>query len=322
MNVQTVTGQAQAGNTHLHLRIALVSVTAACYVAAFFPLYDVLGTGVVSLSPVPAALAGWLLGVRVGTLAGAAAFPLNAALSALSGSGDLPSVIWGAAGSGVGALLVGALAGALRDVTDRLDREIQARSQAQEAVARPAAFPANAAPAVQSAVSAGHSAAAAVQLAAPAVPSATPAPASGAALNTTAGVETQPDNQTVTAADIAAVDLGEVADTVPAALMMVDRDGQVLYSNRAIAGLEASALRGINALRLVPRQDHPLFTGALDRVFRTGQPTGYQVADTAPVTGPTLHVLRFGPVIRDGQVTAVTLLTVDVSDGADAADDA
>ena len=56
------------------VRLALIAVTAGFYALTFGPLYDALGPGVVSLSVVPVALAGWLFGLRAGLLAGAVAF--------------------------------------------------------------------------------------------------------------------------------------------------------------------------------------------------------------------------------------------------------
>lgn len=76
------------------VRVALIGATAVLYALTFGPLYDELGPGVVSLSVVPVALAGWLFGLRAGLLAGAVAFPLNTVLLGLEDGANLDSVVW------------------------------------------------------------------------------------------------------------------------------------------------------------------------------------------------------------------------------------
>jgi hypothetical protein len=239
-------GKGQVGIERFDLRVALVAVTLAFYVLTFLPLYDVLGAGILSLSSVPVALTGWLFGLRPGLIAGALAFPMNAGLLGVQDAGDVQGFVWGGVVSGTAALMVGAIAGTLRDMTDRLGREIQQRS----------------------------------------------------------GVDVQPAPYEV--------DLAEVVQSFPAAVMVVGPDTTLLYTSQPIAGIAPEAVRGVNVLNFVPRQHQELFMNALDRVFRTAQPSGYQVADT---TGdPTLHIIRLAPVMKEGRVVSAVLLSLDVSD--------
>ena len=57
-----------------------------------------------------------------------------------------------------------------------------------------------------------------------------------------------------------------------------------------------------------------LFRTALERAFREGGETGYEIAGSPDDEQTVLHVLRFGPVKKDGHVVASTLLSIDVSD--------
>ena len=230
------------------VRIALLAVSTAFYVLTFVPLRDALGPGVVSLSVVPVALAGWLFGLRAGLLAGAVAFPLNTILLGVEDGADLDAVVWGGAVAGSAALMVGSVAGTLRDVTERLQAELARRWD------------------VDGSVRASEST------------------------------------------------LRELVEHAPAMIMAVAGDGMVTYANRAIGGLDAAQVRGANVYNFVPRQHRDLFRTALERAFREGGETGYEITESLEDDRSVLHVLRFGPVKKDGRVVATTLLSIDVSD--------
>ena len=72
---QSMTRPSAVGVERFDVRVGLVALSAVFYALTFLPLYELLGPGVVSLSSVPVALAGWLFGLRAGMLAGALAFP-------------------------------------------------------------------------------------------------------------------------------------------------------------------------------------------------------------------------------------------------------
>ena len=97
-------------------------------------------------------------------------------------------------------------------------------------------------------------------------------------------------------------------------LITLGRDATVLYSSQDLGGFSSDAIRGSNMFNFVPRQHQELFRNALERVFRTGESTGYEIADAPEEGKPTLHVIRFGPLRENGKVVAATLLSLDVSD--------
>ena len=237
------------GVERLDVRVALVAASAVFYGLTFLPLYAHLGPGVVSLSAVPVALAGWLFGLRAGLLAGALAFPLNTVLLGVEEAAEINNVVWGGAVAGSAALLVGTVAGTLRDVTERLQYELSQKHGAEE------------------------------------------------------GLKASEER------------LRHLVENAPGTLVTVTGDGTVLYSNRTMAGFDPESVRGTNVYNFVPRQHQDMFRRTLERVFQTGEPGGYEVADTPDDTEPTLHIIRFGPVKQDGRVVAATLLSLDVSDG-------
>ena len=126
---QSIAQPIGTGVERLDVRVA---VSAVFYALTFLPLYAQLGPGVVSLSVVPVALAGWLFGLRAGMLAGAIAFPLNTVLLGVEEAAEINSVVWGGAVAGSSALLVGTVAGTLRDVAQSLQEELAMKRGAEE----------------------------------------------------------------------------------------------------------------------------------------------------------------------------------------------
>ena len=88
-----------AGVERLEIRVAIVAASVVFYALTFLPLHQILGPGVVSLSAVPVALAGWPFGLHAGMLFGAVAFPLNTVLLGTETT-DLTAVVWGGAVAG------------------------------------------------------------------------------------------------------------------------------------------------------------------------------------------------------------------------------
>jgi PAS domain S-box-containing protein len=117
----------------LDMRVAVVALATAFYALTFLPLHAQLGPGAVSLAVVPVALAGWLFGLRAGLLAGALAFPVNTVLLGVE-EAELNRVIWGGAVSGSAALMVGAVAGTLRDMAENLTRQLSSHQGVDAAV--------------------------------------------------------------------------------------------------------------------------------------------------------------------------------------------
>lgn len=132
MTSQVVSAPLGGSVGRLDIRLAVVAASIAFYALTFLPLHAVLGPGVVSLSAVPVALAGWLFGLRPGMLAGAMAFPFNTVLLGVEESAELNAVIWGGAVAGSAALLVGTVAGTLRDLAARLQTELMEKRGAEE----------------------------------------------------------------------------------------------------------------------------------------------------------------------------------------------
>lgn len=105
--------------------------------------------------------------------------------------------------------------------------------------------------------------------------------------------------------------LRHLVESAPGTLLAVARDGTVLFSSHEIGGVAADEARDTSVYDYVPRKHHDLFRGVLAGVFDTGHPNGYEAGEA----GEVMHVIRFGPVMANARVEAVTVLSLDVAPG-------
>jgi len=107
--------------------------TTLAYVLAFLLLDRALGNAAGILAVVPVLVVAWLFGRQGGLVSGVLAFPLNSLLVILAADADWHLWVREGGGVGTGALVVvGAAVGQLRDLGDRLKREITERKRAEE----------------------------------------------------------------------------------------------------------------------------------------------------------------------------------------------
>jgi PAS domain-containing protein len=123
----------------LGVRLALVVGVTLLYALAFGVLRSLFRFGATPLAVLPVAVAGWLLGLRGGVIAGLSLILLNLALLALTGqSRDEMGVmlIEGGWAGFVALVLMGAVIGWLRDLREQLSRELIERKRAEDALQR------------------------------------------------------------------------------------------------------------------------------------------------------------------------------------------
>ncbi len=131
--------------SNLYLRIGIATGSLGMYVAAFFILYPSVGSSVAAFTVFPAAVAGWLLGIRGGLPFGLISLPLNIFLFRLAGdplggtvipylSGSFAVTLIGITIGWVRGLLdrVREQAGELREERKILQEEMEKRIQAEE----------------------------------------------------------------------------------------------------------------------------------------------------------------------------------------------
>ncbi|UCD23296.1 MAG: PAS domain S-box protein [Gemmatimonadota bacterium] len=95
-------------------------------------------------------------------------------------------------------------------------------------------------------------------------------------------------------------------------VFIVKQDGTVLYLNREVSDLAGGA-PGTSVLDYTASEQHDLVRGALDQVFATGEPQGYECQGTEPFAADAWYQCRVAANRREGKVVSATIIARDVS---------
>jgi signal transduction histidine kinase len=117
-------------------RVLIVLFMTAVYMAFFLSLYTRSGPAMISLSFLPVVAAGWLLGLRLGILIGAAMFPLNFLLLTLAGGDALHTVVYRGWSGHLVLILMGATVGWLSHLLAQMRQQSRQLAQESEALQR------------------------------------------------------------------------------------------------------------------------------------------------------------------------------------------
>ncbi len=99
----------------------------------------------------------------------------------------------------------------------------------------------------------------------------------------------------------------------PDIIMTVNGRGTILFINRVITGFRVEQVVGTSAFDYVAPAYHEAFRRALERVFERGEAASLDLEGIGPEGRPAWYATRIGPVERDGQVVAVTVITTDIT---------
>jgi two-component system CheB/CheR fusion protein len=100
----------------------------------------------------------------------------------------------------------------------------------------------------------------------------------------------------------------------PDFITTVDRDGTILFANRVQPGLEVERVVGSSVYSHVPEAHHERLRAVLEDVLSTGRAGGLDLESRGPDGQSSLYSCRVGPVERDGQVVAATLIATDITE--------
>ncbi|MDJ0974372.1 MAG: PAS domain-containing protein [Planctomycetota bacterium] len=107
--------------------------------------------------------------------------------------------------------------------------------------------------------------------------------------------------------------LRSLVDNAPDYIMLVDREHQIVFVNRIAMGYTVPSVIGSTVESHVPESERAMVHDAIEHVFETGEHERYQIRLEAP-DGSYWFSTRLGPILRDGEVVRVTLISTDVTD--------
>jgi PAS domain S-box-containing protein len=106
-----------------------------------------------------------------------------------------------------------------------------------------------------------------------------------------------------------------LAETAPCVILTVQRDGTIQFLNRTIGKYTPENTIGTKVWDYVPPDHHSVMRNAIEHVFQTGLPIGYEILG-AGQEGPasTWYMTQLGPIVKNGQVAAVTMVSTDITE--------
>jgi len=105
-----------------------------------------------------------------------------------------------------------------------------------------------------------------------------------------------------------------IAHAIPDRLLLVDREGKIVYANRARAGGSASGLLGRNALDYVPPGSRVELEESLRQIFEGGAARSREQRVIYADGAEAWYATHTGPVMVGDQVVAAVIVARDITD--------
>ncbi|MHB0857684.1 MAG: PAS domain-containing protein [Anaerolineae bacterium] len=105
-----------------------------------------------------------------------------------------------------------------------------------------------------------------------------------------------------------------LVENAPDIILLVDREGTILFANRIPAGLEREAEIYTNCVDFVVDEYRIMAREAIADVFATGRVREYEMAARSPTDRPTWYATLLAPVARDGVVEVILVSLRDITD--------
>jgi PAS domain S-box-containing protein len=105
-----------------------------------------------------------------------------------------------------------------------------------------------------------------------------------------------------------------LVETAPGFIMTVGDDGTIQFLNRSTGGMTIEQAIGTTVYEDVEPGQCDIMRRSIEKVFQTGESDSYEILGLGP-DGPNSawYETHLGPVIRDGRVVAVTMISTDIT---------
>jgi PAS domain S-box-containing protein len=105
-----------------------------------------------------------------------------------------------------------------------------------------------------------------------------------------------------------------VLETAPDYILNVDRDGKILFINRAVQGTTVEKTIDTNICNHIPPEYQDTIINTIEQVFQTGQCQSFETVVTPEGTNiRTWQVTRIGPVKHGQEIVAATIISTDIT---------
>ncbi|TAK65487.1 MAG: PAS domain S-box protein, partial [Bacteroidetes bacterium] len=100
----------------------------------------------------------------------------------------------------------------------------------------------------------------------------------------------------------------------PGLVHMIDRDGKILYINRATVGFDRDKVIGSTIYDYVTPETADLMRENLETVFEEKHSVWFEVPAAGPYGSEAWYTCIIGPIIKDGKVISAIMDSVDITD--------
>ncbi|MBC7918803.1 MAG: diguanylate cyclase [Rhodoferax sp.] len=107
--------------------------------------------------------------------------------------------------------------------------------------------------------------------------------------------------------------LRNILSSMEDVILELDRDGNILFMSKAIAGYDIQDILGRDFCDWAPESDHATMRAALEKVFTSGATTWYQTQNTTDLGAVRWYESRLSPVMRDDAVRSAILINLDIT---------
>jgi PAS domain S-box-containing protein len=106
----------------------------------------------------------------------------------------------------------------------------------------------------------------------------------------------------------------EIVVAAPETIIIIDRSGKILFHNDHAEGFDPASFVGRPLFDYFLPEYHTLVREKIEKVFQTGQMDYYELATDYARSERSWYMTRLGPIIRDGNVVAISLFIRDITD--------
>ena len=109
----------------------------------------------------------------------------------------------------------------------------------------------------------------------------------------------------------------EVVGDIPDFVTVLDSDRRVRFTNRTgTSGVSNDDVVGSEVYRFVREEHREAVRASIDQVFETAAAASYEMQVNLPDGSTRLNASRVGPILRDGEVVGVTIVSTDMTERA------
>lgn|GEM_PF-3664830 len=105
-----------------------------------------------------------------------------------------------------------------------------------------------------------------------------------------------------------------LVEHAPNIIMIVDRDGTIQFINHTVPGFSVEQTLGKNICDYTEPEYHDVQMAIIQEVFQTGKTGSYEVRGVGANGHDAWYETKVGPIKRNGQVVAVTLICTDITE--------